>query len=267
MEKIKFLLCSFLVMSFLSACSSDEIIDEAATIPEISTNDLMNLGEGKFYYYPGFSSQTTVFLKKGKKGWEETKVDAPKSDIKYTEEQLKDGILDSNFSRDYSILFPYGRMMHPNYFWFEDWKVYSDYSVITTDYPDWEYGDFRYSEIVPFLDYISTKTEKSSDIFKSEYWFSMLNIIEISDGNVLHMSFSEHPLRLKRGADYNYVLEEADGTKLVVRLEFKETKFGCDGVRLIYKAISQRPKYYQNFDSKEEAKEYIDSILATLTDE
>ena len=262
MKQLRLILCAFISVLLFPSCNSNEIIDETALIPELSIYDLMNLGEGKFYYRSGYSSKTTVFLKKGKKGWEETKVDVPKSDIEYTEEQLKDGILDSNLSRDYSILFPYGRMMHPNYFWFDDGKVYSDYSVITTYYADWE--DFRYSEIAPVLDYLSTIVDESSDIFKSEYWFSMLNTIEISEGNVLHMSFRDHPLRLMRGADYKYVLEDADETKLVIRLEFKETKFGCDGVRLIYKAISQRPKYYQNFDSKEEAKEFIDSILAKI---
>jgi len=264
MNQFRLLLSLPFVLLLLSACSSDEIIDEAATIPEMSTYDLMNLGEGKFYYYPGFSSQTTVFLKKGEKGWEETKVDAPKSDIKYTEEQLKDGILDSNLSRDYSLLFPYGRMMHPNYFWFDGEDVYSDYSEITSVERDWQLGDFEYSVIEPFFDYLGSVTERSSDIFKSEYWLSMLNTLEIEEGNVLKMSFANHPLRINRGADYTYVLEEADETKLVIRLEFKERRFGCDAVRIIYKSISQRPAHYQNFNSKEDAKQFINSILEKL---
>ena len=157
--------------------------------------------------------------------------------------------------------------MHPGHFWFDGGKVYSDYTEMTAYYIDWQNADFNYAEILPFLDYIRTITEKSSDIFKSEYWFSMLNHIEISEGNVLNMSFSEHPLRWVRGADYNYVLEYADETKLVIRIEFKETRLGCDAVRLIYKAISQRPKYYKNFNSKEEAKQFIDDILSKLKEE
>lgn len=266
MKKNTFLLCALIFLSLLPSCSSDEITDEISTRSDISVYDLMRIGEGKFYYYSGFTSETTFFLKKEKDDWVETKLDE-EPEVEYTEEELQDGILDSHLSRDYFRIFPYGRMMHPGHFWFDGGKVYSDYTEMTAYYIDWQNADFNYAEILPFLDYIRTITEKSSDIFKSEYWFSMLNKIEISEGNVLNMSFSEHPLRLGRGADYNYVLEYADETKLVIRIEFKETRLGCDAVRLIYKAISQRPKYYKNFNSKEEAKQFIDDILSKLKEE
>lgn len=264
MKLIRLILCAIMAAFLLPSCSSDEMMEETATRSDISVYDLMKLGEGKFYYYTGFRSETTVFLKKEKDDWVETKLDVSEPEVEYTEEELQGGILDSNHDRDYFLIFPYGRMMHPGHFWFDGGRVYSDYTEMTAYDIDWEYADFNYSDIWPILDYISTIPEKSSDIFKSTYWFSMLNKIEISEGNVLNMSFSEHPLRLARGADYNYVLEEADETKLVIRVELKESQFGCDAVRLIYKAISQRPKYYKNFNSKEEAKQFIDDILSML---
>lgn len=267
MKKNKILLCALIILSLLTSCSSDEITDEVFTRSDISVYDLMRLGEGKFYFYSGFSSETTFFLKKEKDDWVETKLDVPEPEVEYTEEQLKDGIFDSHHDRDFFLIFPYGRMMYPDYFWFDGGKVYCDYTEITSIDPDWQLGDFKYSDIEPFFDFLATTTEKSSDIFKSAYWLSMLNHIKIIDGNILKMSFSEHPLRLGRGADYNYVLEYADETKLVIRIELKETRLGCDAVRLIYKAISQRPKYYKNFNSKEEAKQFIDDILSKLKEE
>ena len=266
MKPIRLILCALMAAFLLPSCSSDEVMEEVATRSAMSVYDLMKLGECKFYYYDGFSAETTAFLKKGKDDWVETKLDVQDPEVEYTEEQLKDGIFDSHHDRDFFLIFPYGRMMYPDYFWFDGGKVYSDYTEITSIDTDWQLGDFKYSDIEPFLDYLATTTEKSSDIFKSAYWLSMLNHIEISDGNVLNMSFSEHPLRLARGAGYNYVLEEADETKLVIRVELRESRFGCDAVRLIYKAISQRPEHYQNFDSKEEAAEFIDGILAMLTE-
>lgn len=267
MKHFRLILFALFCMSLLPSCSSDEITDEVSTRSDISVYELMRLGEGKFYYYKGFSSETTLFLKKEKNDWVETKLDVPEPEVEYTEEELKDGIFDSHHDRDFFLIFPYGRMMYPDYFWFDGGKVYSDYTEITSIDTDWQLGDFYYSDIEPFLDYLATITEKSSDVFKSAYWLSMLNKIEISEGNVLNMSFSEHPLRLGRGADYNYVLEEADETKLVIRVELKESRFGCDAVRLIYKAISQRPKYYKNFNSKEEAKQFIDDIMSKLEEE
>ncbi|MBR3625882.1 MAG: hypothetical protein IKN48_06030 [Bacteroidaceae bacterium] len=264
MKLIRLILCALMAAFLLPSCSSDEVMEEVSTRSAMSIYDLMKLGEGKFYYYKGFSSETTFFLKKEKGDWVVTKLDVQEPEVEYTEEELRDGILDSHISRDFFLIFPYGRMMFPDYFWFDGGKVYSDYTEITSTYPDWQLGDFYYSDIEPFLDYLATTTEKTSDIFRSAYWLSMLNHIEIRDGNILKMSFSEHPLRLARGADYNYVLEEADETKLVIRVELKESRFGCDAVRLIYKAISQRPKYYKNFNSKEEAKQFIDDILSML---
>ena len=266
MKKIKFLLYSLFVLSLSSACSSGDLTDEIKTRSEITLTfyDLLRIGDGKFYYCSGWFSNMTCLVKKDG-DWEETEVDIP--EVEYTEEELRDGVMDGNLNRGYGMLFPYGTMMHPNYFWFDRGSVYSDYSEMTTYYTDWQLGDFNYSDIVPFLDYLATETERSDDIFKYQYWLSMLNKLEIEEGNVLKMSFANHPLRINRGADYTYILEEADETNLVIRLEFKERRYGCDAVRITYKSVSQRPAHYQNFNSKEEAKQFIDDILSKLKEE
>lgn len=138
MKPIRLILCAFMAALLLPSCSSDEITDEVSTRSDISVYDLMRLGEGKFYYYSGFASETTVFLKKEKDDWVETKLDVPEPEVEYTEEELQDGIFDSHNDRDYFLIFPYGRMMHPGHFWFDGGKVYSDYTEITSTDTDWQ---------------------------------------------------------------------------------------------------------------------------------
>lgn len=255
MKKITLLFCSLLVMTLLSACSSDDDIAIDTSVYPITLEELMQIGGNGFYYCNWFNTGN-ICLKKEHDQWFETEPAFP-----YHES--KPGDLDSSPSPDCLRILNHYRLLVPEYFWFVDDKVYSDYSEMVYSYmgDDYKYADFPWNkEMESFFNYLY-------DLSDGDFYLFMRNELKIEEGNSLQMSFSNHPLRKHKDRYFKFVLEGATAQTITIRIEFDQSLFGCDGLRLIYKSTNNVPKYYRTFDSKQDAKAFVESILAKFTDE
>ena len=264
MKQFKLALCVLFTLLLLPSCSSDDDIAIDTSVNPITLEGLMQVAGGGFYYCDWYDREGSLCLKKKHGEWYVAEPDFPAH-------ESKPGDIGSDLRSDCLKVIDHYRVLVPDYFWFRGDKVYSDYSEMTYSYmgDDFKYADFQWSEdLESFFRYMYDQTEPvTSGRFVRDYYFFMRNELQIGDGNSLQMSFSNHPLRKHKDRSFNFILEGATAQTIAIRVEFDQSLFGCDGVRLVYKSSKEIPKYYQNFDSKEEAKEFIDSILAKLTDE
>lgn len=262
MKTFRFILCALLVLVFPS-CSTDDDIVIDSTVSPISLEELKLVAGNSLYYCDWSDKVEAMCLKKDHGKWLETKPEFPAH-------ESKPGDLDSNPAPDcLKLLDPY-RVLVPEYFWFHNEIIYSDYSEMVYSYAgdDYKYADFTYNENMEiFYHYLNRSAERESGRFTSEYYFFMRNEINIEDGNRLQMSFSNHPLRKHKNRSFNFILEKATSSSLIIRVEFDNRILGCDGVRLIYKPTRETPKAYCCFNSKQEAELFVNSTLAMYTEE
>ncbi|MDO4185235.1 MAG: hypothetical protein Q4D30_01925 [Bacteroidales bacterium] len=143
---------------------------------------------------------------------------------------------------------------YPQYLWFKDNSVYSNYWV-SQDFTD-------YDDEVAWYKYAKKQCDDSESIFRNTIWLSLSNTLSYQEnGNVFDMILDYYqPLQIK---GFRYVLEKLDGNMLIMRIEFPEPYYECDGIRVIYNKANEVPMFYKDFSLREEAKAYVEVVISS----
>ncbi|MBR3013865.1 MAG: hypothetical protein IKH69_02440 [Bacteroidaceae bacterium] len=146
---------------------------------------------------------------------------------------------------------------YPKYLWFKENSVYSNY---------WVGQDFtNYDDEVAWYEFARGQCDDSESQFENTIWLSLANTLHYQEvGNMLNMTLDYYqPLQSK---GFRYVLEKLDSNMLIMRIEFPEPYFKCDGIRVVYSNANKTPKFYKDFSLREEAKEYIKTVISAETE-